>query len=72
MSIPRIPQSTFASAPRFLVGQDERGNWIAMDAEKREGGIFVSREAALKYAAAETGHGAGRVVATQKRLDLWS
>lgn len=72
MSIPRIPQTISVSAPRFLIGQDERGGWIAMEAERREGGVFVNREAALKYATAQAGHGAGRVVPTRKRLDLWS
>jgi len=72
MSIPKIPQTNSVAGPHFLIGQDERGGWVAMDADRREGGVFVNREAALKYAAAQAGHGAGRVVATRKRLDLWS
>ena len=40
------------SSPRFVIGQDEQDHWVALDAAGREGGLFASREAALKYVAA--------------------
>ena len=46
------------SSPRFVIGQDEQGHWVALDADGREGGLFANREAALKYVAAETGRAA--------------
>lgn len=59
------------SAPRFVIGQDDEGHWVAMDAEGREGGLFASREAALKYVAAETGRSRPTAVFTAKPLALW-
>jgi hypothetical protein len=40
---------------QFTVGQDEQGHWVVVEADGRGGGIFVSRQAALRYAASETG-----------------
>ena len=40
---------------RLVIGQDAQGHWILAEARKRCGGIFVSREAALKFAASELG-----------------
>jgi hypothetical protein len=63
-----VPQ---ISTPRFVIGQDDEGHWIAMDAEGREGGLFASREAALKYVAAATGRSRPTAVFTAKPLVLW-
>jgi hypothetical protein len=41
--------------PRFVIGQDAEGHWVALASEGREGGLFASREAALKFVARETG-----------------
>ncbi len=58
-------------APRFVVGQDAQGHWVAMDADGREGGLFSSREAALKYVAGETGRSRPTAVFSAKPLALW-
>ncbi len=42
-----------------------------MDSAGREGGFFVSQEAALKYAAAETGRRRGAARLTTRPLSLW-
>ncbi len=65
------PSETFrkSSASRFLIGQDDQGHWVAMESKGREGGLFASREAALKYVAAETGRAAA--VFSAKPLALW-
>lgn len=43
-----------AREPRFVVGQDSDGRWVAIEAHGRAGGIFRSREDAIHYAAGET------------------
>jgi hypothetical protein len=40
----------------FLLGQDRRGNWVAIDRDGRCGGLFVSKEAARAYALVENGN----------------
>lgn len=40
--------------PSFVVGQDEEGHWVALEADGG-GGLFVNREAAVKYAKSEAG-----------------
>lgn len=42
--------------PDCLLGRDEEGHWIVRDARGLSGGIFVNRDAALRYAAHETEH----------------
>jgi hypothetical protein len=42
-----------------------------MDFSGREGGFFVSRDAALKYVAAETGRRYGAALFSTKPLSLW-
>jgi hypothetical protein len=59
------------SRSRFIIGQDPQGHWIAMDSAGREGGFFVSQEAALKYVAAETGRRGGAARFSTKPLSLW-
>jgi hypothetical protein len=59
------------SPSRFTVGQDEQGHWVALDAERREGGLFVSREAALNYVARETGRNRAAARFSAAPLALW-
>ncbi len=42
-----------------------------MDSEGREGGMFVSREAALKFVAIETGRRRGAALFSKTPLALW-
>jgi hypothetical protein len=39
----------------FVVGQDCRGNWVVKDPSGISGGLFVGREAALRYLRREIG-----------------
>jgi hypothetical protein len=41
--------------PLFLVGKDSRGRWVAQKQHGRTGGLFVNREAAVKFALFENG-----------------
>src|SRR5580700_2454641 len=45
----------------FLVGRDWRGRWAVSAASGQAGGIFVSRDAALRYARLETARRPGAV-----------
>jgi hypothetical protein len=56
---------------QFLVGQDETGHWIAVESRGRGGGIFVNRQAALNYAAFETGRRSDAVQCSTEPLALW-
>jgi hypothetical protein len=59
-----------AAPPRFLVGRDAEGRWLALEAEGRGGGIFRSREAAWRYARGETGGRPGAVTLSSQALAL--
>ncbi len=41
-------------APTYQVGQDHAGRWLAMEARGRGGGMFCSREAAMRFAGSQT------------------
>lgn len=46
----------------FLVGQDGEGHWLAIETHGLGGGLFVTRDAALHYARAETDRRPGAVI----------
>jgi hypothetical protein len=54
-AVQALIQQDAAASLQFLVGQDEQGHWVALEANGRGGGFFVNREAAVKYAERETG-----------------
>ena len=58
--------------PLFMVGQDGRGNWVVQDKKGMRGGLFVNREAALRYVRSENGSKpqAILIVAGELELDL--
>ena len=58
------------TAMSFLVGQNAKGNWVALETHGLAGGVFVSREAALHYAEFETDHRSGAVRLAPRPLDL--
>ena len=45
---------TRTSKPYFLIGQDARGKWVIRESTGKKAGLFVSREAALKFAHLES------------------
>lgn len=59
-------------APDYLLGQDEEGHWIVRDARGLAGGVFVNRDAALRFASHETEHRSNAVhlVPAPLRLSL--
>ena len=40
----------------FLVGKNNRGQWVAQDQRGARGGLFVSRSEAFKFARRENGN----------------
>jgi hypothetical protein len=56
---------------QFVVGQDEEGHWVAMEANGGGGGLFVNREAAVKYAESETGRRSAVLVFANAPVAIW-
>lgn len=54
----------------FVVGPDGAGHWVAVETHGRGGGIFVSRDAAIGYARAESCHRPGAVAVTSQPIEL--
>jgi hypothetical protein len=56
--------------PVFMIGQNRRGNWVVRDQKGVCGGLFVSREAALRFIRAENGYRPQAVVMVSENLEL--
>ena len=56
--------------PLFMVGQDRRGNWVVQDKKGTRGGLFVNREAALRYVRSENGFKPQAVVMVSGGFEL--
>ena len=54
----------------FIVGQNQRGAWVALETHGLAGGIFVSRNAALHYAEFETDHRPGAIRLESRSVEL--
>lgn len=63
------PPSLFRP-PMFMVGQDERGHWVAQALDGVCGGLFVSRDAAMRYIRSEKGPQPQAVVLVSGVLEL--
>ena len=53
-----------------MVGQDKRGNWVVQDQKGMCGGLFISREAALRYVRSENGFQPRAVVMVSGGFEL--
>jgi hypothetical protein len=56
--------------PRFMIGQDRRGNWVVQDQSAIRGGLFVNRDAALRFARSENGDQPPAIVMVSGILEL--
>ena len=54
----------------FMVGQDGRGNWVVQDKKGMRGGLFVNREAALRYVRSENGSKPQTIAIVTGELEL--
>jgi hypothetical protein len=41
--------------PLFMIGRDHRGNWVVQDQTGTRGGLFVDRDAAMRFVRFEGG-----------------
>ena len=53
-----------------MVGQNSRGNWVVRDQKGVCGGLFVSREAALRFVRAENGYRSQAIVMVSGNIEL--
>lgn len=63
------PPSLFRP-PVFMIGQDHCGNWVVQDQKGIAGGLFVTRDAALRYVRSENGYQPRAVVMVSGNLEL--
>jgi hypothetical protein len=56
--------------PVFTIGQDRRGNWVVLDQKGIHGGLFIDRDAALRFVRFENGGRAHGVVMASGVLEL--
>lgn len=63
------PPSLFRP-PVFMIGQDRRGNWVVQDQKGIAGGLFATRDAALRYARSEAADQPRAVVMVSGNLEL--
>ena len=56
--------------PLFMLGQDHEGHWVVEDRERMRGGLFVDRDAALRYIRSENGNRPQGVVMVSDGLEL--
>jgi hypothetical protein len=54
----------------FVVGQDREGHWVVLETHGLGGGLFASREAALRYAVSETSHRTNAVQIATEPVEL--
>lgn len=52
-------------SPRFTIGRDVTGSWVVQDRDGRVGGIFISEQAAVHFAADECAHDATQIVVSR-------
>lgn len=71
--MPSSPISLVGNAlPRFVVGRDGEGHWIARDEEGHTGGVFADKASAIHFACMESGHRSGAVRIATTRLSLFN
>ena len=61
---------SWARPPLFMIGQDCRGNWVVKDQGGIRGGLFIDREAALRFVRAENGYRPREVVMVSEAFEL--
>jgi hypothetical protein len=61
----------FSSEPlHFVIGQDGSGYWVVVEAHGRSGGIFCSKDAALRFAKSETADRLADCAVVDERLEF--
>jgi hypothetical protein len=66
----QVEAPSWLRPPLFMLGQDLRGNWVVQEQKGARGGLFVDREAALRFIRAETGRQPRAIVMVSEILEL--
>jgi hypothetical protein len=66
----RAEPPSWVRPPLFMLGQDLRRNWVVQEQKGGRGGLFVGREAALRFIRAESGYRPQAVVMVSGILEL--
>ena len=53
-----------------LIGQNDRGQWVAREQNGLYGGLFVNRTQAVKYALFENGNHPETIVELSRKIEL--
>jgi hypothetical protein len=61
---------TRAGTSYFLLGQNARGLWVIRESSGKKAGLFVSREAALRFARLESPNEHFTIVPTNDALEF--
>ena len=64
------PSLSRSEPPLFLIGKDSHGNWVVQDQRGLQGGLFVDRAEALKFAMFENGNRPQSVIMVPGVLEL--
>ena len=56
--------------PPFMVGRDRRGNWVVQEQNGVRGGLFVDRDAALRFVRSENGRRPHAIIMVSGVLEL--
>lgn len=56
--------------PVFMVGQNTRGQWLAVETHGLGGGLFSNKDAAIRYATFESDHRRDAVIVTGEPIEL--
>ena len=61
---------TSPGSPRFLIGKDSHGRWVAQDQRGLCGGLFISRAEAMRFAMFENGRRPQAVIVVTGIIEL--
>jgi hypothetical protein len=64
------PSPSCSNSSLFLIGKNNRGNWVVQDQKGLRGGLFVDRAEALKFAMFENGNRPQAVIMVPGILEL--
>jgi len=56
--------------PLFMIGRDHRGNWVVQDQKGTRGGLFVDRDAAMRFVRFESGDRPQAFIMVSEPLEL--
>ena len=70
MKLVEPPSCGGAAPPIVLIGQNDRGQWVAREQNGLYGGLFVDRAQAVKYALFENGNHPETIVELARKIEL--